>query len=248
MAQTGRILSKGAPTARGYVDMDALTKREKEVVVELLEGGRVASIAELFGLSPRTVSNHVKSVLFKLGAHSQSELIELARAQPDRLGLGETMSARFRMAQKDLEGRCQAAVERLVARVEEAYSGPPSLAQLRRAARAALPLDAERRTDWRDWLELRARADADANGPSSIQRLIDGWRESNDREVLRLQKAGVARGDLDAGDVLRSLGALALGAGTRLLGNVSEESIERELRMIDGFIDALAMPRAHVDD
>ena len=38
-----------------------LTSREKEIVLELLEGGRVATIAELFGVSPRTVRNHLKS-------------------------------------------------------------------------------------------------------------------------------------------------------------------------------------------
>ncbi len=236
------------PTDPGYLAMDALTAREKEVVLELLDGGRVASIAELFGLSPRTVSNHVKSALFKLGVHSQSELIELARAEPDRLGLRDAMSARSQMAQKELQERCEAAVERLMARVDDAYVGPPALSQLRAVARAALPLDSDRRTDWRDWLELRARADAGASGASPIQRLIDGWRESNDRQVLRLQKAGAVRADLEADDVLRSLGALTLGAGTRLLGDVSEESIERELRMIDGFIDGLAKSRAPVDD
>ena len=57
-----------------------LTKREKEVVRELLEGGRVATVAKLFGISPRTVSNHLKSSFQKLGVHSQAELIELARS------------------------------------------------------------------------------------------------------------------------------------------------------------------------
>ena len=50
-----------------------LTKREKEVVLELLEGGRIATIAELFGVSPRTVSNHLKSSYRKLDVHSVSK-------------------------------------------------------------------------------------------------------------------------------------------------------------------------------
>ena len=50
------------------------------------------------------------------------------------------------------------------------------------------------------------------------------------------------REDLPAPELLRSIGALALGAGTRLLADASTGSIERELRMLDGFIDALAKP------
>jgi DNA-binding CsgD family transcriptional regulator len=50
----------------------SLTKREKEVVLELLDGGRVSTIAALFGISPRTVSNHLKKAFWKLDVHSQS--------------------------------------------------------------------------------------------------------------------------------------------------------------------------------
>ncbi|MBW2421293.1 MAG: hypothetical protein JRH19_22315 [Deltaproteobacteria bacterium] len=65
-------------------------------------------------------------------------------------------------------------------------------------------------------------------------------RDSTTVMVARLQNAGVLRADLEPGNVLRSVGALALGAGTRLLGNASEGSVEQELRMLDGFVDALA--------
>ena len=60
---------------------------------------------------------------------------------------------------------------------------------------------------------------------------------------MRLQEAEVLRADLDPTDALRSVGALALGAGIRLLGNASPSAVEQELRMLDGFIDALACPR-----
>lgn len=222
---------------------DALTKREKEVVLELLDGGRVASIAELFEVSARTVSNHVKAAFWKLGVHSQAELIELARSEPDRLGLDEALSARSKLAQAELEKRCELAVERLIARVDAAYQGPLTLAQLGAAVRAALPLDPERRRDWRDWLELKTRVDAQGGPGSSSQQLIDEWRESSSRQVERLQTAGLVRTDLEASALLSSIGALALGAGTRLLGNAGSSSIERELAMIDGFISALSTAR-----
>lgn len=56
--------------------MDLLTPREREVLTALLRGRRVRGIATALHLSPHTVRNHVKSLLFKLGVHSQEELIE----------------------------------------------------------------------------------------------------------------------------------------------------------------------------
>ncbi|MAE96326.1 MAG: hypothetical protein CL910_16875 [Deltaproteobacteria bacterium] len=221
---------------------DTLTRREKEVVLELLDGGRVATIAELFGISPRTVSNHLKTAFWKLGVHSQAELIELARSDPSHLGLDEALSARSQLAQDELERRCTGAIERMIARIEEAHAGPPGLRQLRHAARAALPLDPERRRDWRDWLELRARQDSGRGAGAASQHLVDEWRDSTAGTVERLQEAGLVREDLEPRDVLRSLGALALGVGTRLLGDASPGSVERELRMLDGFVAALAAP------
>jgi DNA-binding CsgD family transcriptional regulator len=232
--------SQGAPRGSTVETRDALTKREKEVVLELLDGGRVATIAELFDLSPRTVSNHVKTAFWKLDVHSQPELIELARSDPARLGLDEALSARSQLAQEELERRCQAAIQRLIARIEEAHAGPQGLAQLRGAVRAALPLDPERRRDWRDWLELKTRTDSAGGSGVDSQRMVDEWRDSTTGMVAQLQEAEVLRADLEPGDVLRSLGALALGAGTRLLGNASERSVEQEVRMLDGFVDALA--------
>ena len=217
-----------------------LTKREKQVVLELLEGGRVATIAEQFGVSPRTVSNHLKSSFGKLGVHSQSELIELARSEPERLGIQEGSSARAQIALAELEKRCEKARDRLIARVEGAYIGPPALSQLRAAVREALPLDPERRRDWRDWLELRARSDAQGDLVGNPQQAIEEWRDSSVDRVSRLQEAGLVRGDLDPGELLAAIGALALGAGARLLGNASEASIEKELRMLDTFVDSLA--------
>jgi DNA-binding CsgD family transcriptional regulator/AcrR family transcriptional regulator len=222
---------------------ESLTKREKEVVLELLDGGRVASIAGLFGLSPRTVSNHVKAAFWKLGVHSQAELIELARTAPDKLGLDGVLSTRSQLAQSQLEQCCAQAIARLIARVNAAYVGPPALAQVRAAVRAALPLDPERRREWRDWLELKTRVDASGGPGASFQAMIDEWRDSTTRNVERLQEAGELRTDLEPSDLLRSLGALALGAGTRLLGNASRASVEAELKMLDGFVDALAEPR-----
>ncbi len=225
-----------------------LTKREKEVVLELLDGGRVATIAELLGLSPKTDSNHLKQAFWKLDVHSQAELIELARREPARLGLEEALSARSQLARDELEARCERAIERLIERIERAHAGPPGLSQLRNAVRAALPLDPGTRRDWRDWLELRARSGTAGGAAASAQRMVDEWRDSASGTVARLQEAGRVRTDVEPAELLRSLGALALGAGTRLLGSSSDASVDQELRMIDGFIDALSAPERADDD
>lgn len=214
-----------------------LTKREKEVILKLLEGGRVATIATLFGVSPRTVSNHLKSSFRKLGVHSQAELIELARSDAPRLGLEERASAKISIS--ELEVRCDQARKRLVARIEAAYTGPAGLSQLRSAVRAALPLDLERRRDWRDWFELRARSDAQGDPVGDPQKGVEDWRSMNIARVSSLQEAGHIRDDVEPSDLLAAIGALAVGAGARLVGNPSQESTERELRMLDAFVSSL---------
>ena len=216
-----------------------LTKREKEVVLKLAQGGRVATIAEQLGISPRTVSNHLKSSFWKLGVHSQTELIALAHSEPERLGLESP--AATPLAMDELEERFQDARDKLVERVENAYEGAPDLSQLRNAVRAALPLDADRRQEWRDWLELRARSDAEGHHAGDPQQGLETWRKMNTDRLYELQEAGLLRDELKPEELLATIGALAVGAGARLVGNASEDSEKKELSMIDAFIDSLGV-------
>ena len=57
--------------------LSALTTREWEVLVLLLEGQRVAYIAAELYVSQSTVRNHLSSIFSKLGVHSQAHLIRL---------------------------------------------------------------------------------------------------------------------------------------------------------------------------
>lgn len=59
--------------------LDQLSPREREVAGLLLEGYRVSNIARRLFISPHTVRNHVKSMLRKLEASSQMELVEIIR-------------------------------------------------------------------------------------------------------------------------------------------------------------------------
>ena len=78
----------GAPSMR-FPDVDRfpslgdLTSRQWQVLVRLLQGARVGTIALEMYLSPSTVRNHLSIVYRKLGVHSQAELIEKFRAVDD---------------------------------------------------------------------------------------------------------------------------------------------------------------------
>jgi len=52
----------------------ALTPAERIIVAALLDGASNAKIARALGRSPRTIANHVASILRKLGVGSRSEL------------------------------------------------------------------------------------------------------------------------------------------------------------------------------
>lgn len=59
--------------------LDGLAEREREVVLELLQGNRVPAIAGKLYLSQGTVRNHLSGAFHKLGVANQQELIDLLR-------------------------------------------------------------------------------------------------------------------------------------------------------------------------
>ena len=64
--------------------MIRLTRREREVLAILTEGGDNTTIARKLVISPRTAKTHIQSVLSKLGLHSRLEAAAFAR----RVGVG----------------------------------------------------------------------------------------------------------------------------------------------------------------
>ncbi len=63
-----------------HADLESLSPREREVLVPLVNGERVPSIARRLHISPHTVRNHLKAIYRKLGVGSQAELIERFRS------------------------------------------------------------------------------------------------------------------------------------------------------------------------
>ena len=68
---------RGVPAARGSFQ-PPLTPRELEVLQQLGHGASVPTISRDLGISLATCRGHVKSVLTKLGAHSQLEAVVIA--------------------------------------------------------------------------------------------------------------------------------------------------------------------------
>jgi PAS domain S-box-containing protein len=67
------------PDTTRFPALSRLTTREWEILVMLLEGERVAAIAEDLYVSQSTVRNHLSSIFSKVGVHSQAELIRRLR-------------------------------------------------------------------------------------------------------------------------------------------------------------------------
>ena len=64
----------------------SLTRRQGDIVLMLLDGERVPTIAERFGVEPSSVRAQLHRIFEKLGVHSQAQLVRLirtgARAEP----------------------------------------------------------------------------------------------------------------------------------------------------------------------
>jgi DNA-binding NarL/FixJ family response regulator len=62
-----------------YPALSRLTAREWEILLLLMDGERVPSIAAELYVTQSTVRNHLSSVFSKLGVHSQAELLRQLR-------------------------------------------------------------------------------------------------------------------------------------------------------------------------
>lgn len=58
--------------------LDVLTMREREVLELVAEGNTTPKIAEILGLSPKTISRHRERIMNKLKMHSTAELVKFA--------------------------------------------------------------------------------------------------------------------------------------------------------------------------
>lgn len=63
---------------RNAVDLDILSKRERQVLELVGEGLNNQTIGEKLGLSPKTIARHRERIMKKLNMHSRTELVKFA--------------------------------------------------------------------------------------------------------------------------------------------------------------------------
>ncbi len=82
LSKLGVAVGNTEPVAGAAVapELERLSRRERDVVNELLRGHRVVSIASRLEVSEHTVRNHLKSIFRKLEVHSQAELVGMIRS------------------------------------------------------------------------------------------------------------------------------------------------------------------------
>ncbi|WP_214404314.1 LuxR C-terminal-related transcriptional regulator [Pseudonocardia lacus] len=76
----GALRAELDPAARPADPLAVLSRRERRVLTELVDGARGAEIAEALGVTPGTVRTHLNNVFAKLGVHSRLEAVRVARA------------------------------------------------------------------------------------------------------------------------------------------------------------------------
>jgi DNA-binding NarL/FixJ family response regulator len=74
-----RLVRRRQEQSEALKRIDKLTRREREVLAILAEGGDNDAIAQALVISPQTARTHVQNVLGKLGVHSRLEAAALAR-------------------------------------------------------------------------------------------------------------------------------------------------------------------------
>ena len=61
----------------GFLEKIKITRREKEIILELLQGNNVPQIAEELFISTYTVETHKKNIFKKLNIHNSIDLVKL---------------------------------------------------------------------------------------------------------------------------------------------------------------------------
>lgn len=74
-----RQVEEGPAAVSGNRSRGELTTREEEVLAQLARGRSTEEISVELRISPKTVGNHIQSILHKLRAHSRLQAVAVAR-------------------------------------------------------------------------------------------------------------------------------------------------------------------------
>lgn len=216
---------------------EVLSKREQEVVAALKNGGRVPTIAKKLSVSPTTVRNHLQRIFWKLGVHSQAELIEYAHAHPE--ALGQVLSSERSEEVALIEGRYWKANERLATELSSILDkqwGPDVFEEV---VHRALPLSEEGREEWRARIALWGyQPEAGSGLARRREEEMASWRKEAADRVARAQHDGWLRSDLTPDAILEQLFSLLVGIAMQLVSDPSSNRPDL-VRVIDAYVNDL---------
>ncbi len=220
------------------MELDALTKRETEILTEMARGGRIPSIARELFISPHTVRNHLRNIFTKLGVHSQAELI--AYVKENHSVLGEMPDARGDHA--ELERCAQLSAEsdlRVATQIAEILQRDWNAQGLKEVVRVVLPLDPQGELEWRARVNLWGREVSDAESLAPHLERLEARRAQVADRVRQAQREGWLRSDADAETLAKGLYSVILGAALQILRDGSDDSRTQQLFVIDAYIDSI---------
>ena len=219
---------------------DELSEREKQVAAHLAAGQRVAGVARELCIAEITVRNHLRNIFSKLDVHSQGELIERIRKQPELLGSHRSIPGLDELGQRGLLDELEAVNRATVARLDEVFASKAGKQAMKAALRAVLPFDEERRREWRTRLAIQALADEQRDVREAFGEQRRQWLSRQMQRIPALQDMGWVRGDLDPDDVRRQLFGAVYAAVLALLADPSRDEQERQLVALDALLDSIA--------
>jgi len=220
------------------MQLDALTKRELEILAELMEGGRVPSIGQKLFISQHTVRNHLRSIFSKLGVHSQAELVSYVKQNPSVLGDEPVPGSNWAFFE-DTARKTADADLRVAARIADILQKNWNAKGLKEVMREVLPLDEQSVQEWRNRVSLWGR---ECSNPVELEPHLKRLAARRDRVRQRIQHAqeeGWIRGDIEAGEVAKGLYSVILGAALELLRTPGEQSKLQQLNVLDAYIDSI---------
>lgn len=238
----GQLLARpeapAAAVAQSSVMREELSEREKQVAAHVAAGLRAAGVARELCIAEVTVRNHLRSIFSKLDVHSQSELIDVLRGEPQLLGAYRSVAGGDEAVPLAHElGAADLAVEE---RLDEVFSSLQGLAAMKAAIRAVLPLDEARRREWRTRLAVHAVAPERRNVREAFSEVRRKWAARPLDRIGLFQDGGWVRKELDAEDVRRQLFAAVYASALVLLADTSEDEQKRQLAAIDDLLESLA--------
>ena len=129
------------------------------------------------------------------------------------------------------------AARRMEARVGEAKCGEDAL---RKVLYESLPLDKERRLEWRIWVSFWGRASGNAMMAKEQRRRYVEWRGVVRDLISEGQARGELRRDVDASDEADSLLALVDGLGMQATLEPRRLPAKRQRALVDRYLEALS--------